>query len=122
MRNDNLMKRIHARSSASSIKKVQSPLLAKGIKGLKSLKPSKEPLLTKSMKAKHLAFAKAHQHWTTEQSSKAMFSDESNIQQFAARKQKVCRPKGRSYNEKDTMSTNKHRPSQMIWWAMLCNG
>ena len=34
------------------------------------------------MKAKHLAFAKAHQHW-----SKVLFSDQLTIQQFVAMKQ-----------------------------------
>ena len=51
-----------------------------------------------------------------------MFSNESTIQPFAARKQKVCRPKGRRYNEKYTISTKKHLPSQMIWGAMSCSG
>ena len=58
------------------MKKLQSALLAKSINvsdmtisrlltydiRLKLRKPS----LTKSMKAKSIAFAKAHQHWTTE--------------------------------------------------------
>ena len=45
------------------------------------------------MKAKHLAFAKAHQHWTTEHWSTVLFSDESTIQQFAARKHNISKPK-----------------------------
>ena len=80
VRDNHLMKRIVVRSLTSSIKKLQSPLLAKGIKvkdktvsrrltyhfRLKLQKLAKKPFLTKSMKAKRLAFAKAHQHWTTE--------------------------------------------------------
>ena len=103
VRDDHLMKRRVVRSPTSSIKKVQSALVAKGVKvsdltvsrqltydfGSKSRKPAKKPLLTKFGKAKHLAFAKAHEYWTTEHWSKILFSDESTIQQFAVRKQNV---------------------------------
>ena len=100
VRDDHLMKTIIVRSSTRAIKKVQSALLAKGVKasdmtvsrrltydsGLKSQKPAKKPLLAKSMKTKRFTFAKAHQHWTIECWSKILFGDRSNIQQFAARK------------------------------------
>jgi transposase len=38
-----------------------------------------KPLLTKKMKSKRLAFAKQYRHWTEEDWSKVMFSDESTF-------------------------------------------
>ena len=87
------MKRIAVRSPTSSIKTVQSALLAKGFKvsdmtvsrqliydfRLKSRKPANKSSITKSMKAERLAFVKAHQHWTTKDWGKVLFSDESTI-------------------------------------------
>ena len=42
----------------------------------KSGKPTEKPLLTKSMKTKRSAFAKAHQHQTTEHLNKILYFDE----------------------------------------------
>ena len=63
------------------------------------------------MKTKRLAFAKAHQHWSTEHWSKVLFGDESTIQQFAVRKQNARRSKGKRYNKRYTISTKKHAPT-----------
>ena len=129
MRDDRLMKKMVVEFPTSSIKKVQSALLTKGVKvsdmtvfrrlrfdfGIKSQKPAKKLLLTKKMKAKRLEFAKSHQHWITEHWSKVLFSDESTIQLFATRKQNVRRPPGKRYDKKYTVPTMKHLPSQMIW-------
>ena len=70
------------------------------------------------MKAKRLAFAKKHQDWTPAQWGKVMFSDESTPQQFVVRKKHVWRPRGTRFNEKYTISTMKHPPSQIIWGAI----
>ena len=51
-----------------------------------------------------------------------MFSDESTLQQFVARKRHVRRPRGTRFNEKYTISTMKHPPSQMIWGAIFEHG
>jgi IS30 family transposase len=40
---------------------------------------AQKPLLTKKMKSKRLAFAKKYKHWTEEEWSKVMFSDESTF-------------------------------------------
>ena len=48
----------------------------------------------------------------------ALFSDESSIKQFSARKYRVWRPPGTRYTEKFVIPTVKQPPSQMIWWAM----
>ena len=52
------------------------------------------------MKAKRLAFAKAHQYWTNEHGSKMLFSNESTIQLYVIRKQNVRSPQGKKYNKK----------------------
>ena len=89
---------------------------------LKSYKPARKPRLTPVMKAKRLAFAKKHRDWTIQQWSKALFSDESTFQQFVVRKRHVRRFPGKRYDDKYTVSTMKHPPSQMIWGAMSQHG
>ena len=74
------------------------------------------------MKAKRLCFAKKHAHWTGEEWSKVLFSDESYIRQFVSRKTHVRRPIGERYVERYTKPTIKHPPSLMIWSAMSVNG
>ena len=78
--------------------------------GLKSRKPAKKTRLSAAMKTKRLQFALQHKDWTTAQWSKVLFSDESTIQQFAARKKNVRRPSGTRYDEKYTQQTMKHPP------------
>ena len=51
-----------------------------------------------------------------------MFLDESTFQQFVVQKGHVSRPKGKRFEEKYTMLTVKHPPSQIIWGAMSVNG
>ena len=85
--------------------------------GLKFYKLARKPRLTPAMKAKRLAFAKKHQDWTPTQWGKAMFPDESMLQQFVVRKRHVRRPRGTRFNKKYTIFTMKHLPSQMIWGA-----
>ena len=85
---------------------------------LKSYKPARKSRLTPVMKVKRLAFAKKHRNWTIQQWSKVLFSDESTFQQFVVRKRHVRKPTGKRYDDKYTVSTMKHAPSQMIWGAM----
>ncbi len=40
---------------------------------------AQKPLLTEKMKKKRMAFCKAYQHWTAEDWSKVMYSDESTF-------------------------------------------
>ena len=89
---------------------------------LKLYKPARKPRLTPVMKAKRLAFAKKYRDWTIQRWSKVVFSDESTFQQFVVRKRHVRRPPGKRYNDKYTVSTIKHPPSQMIWGAMSQHG
>ena len=124
------------RSPTSSTKKLQAALLRKGTRvtqmtishrlsrefNLKSYKPARKPRLTPVMKAKRLAFAKKHRDWTIQQWSKVLFSDESTFQQFVVRKRHMRRPPGKGYDDKYTVSTMKHPPSQIIWGAMSQHG
>ena len=89
---------------------------------LKSYKPAKKLRLTAAIKAKRQQFANNHQHWTAEQWGKVLFSDESTFQQFVVRKRHVRRPNGKRFDERYTIPTVKHPPSQMIWGAMFRNG
>ena len=128
IRDDNLIRWMVVRSPTSSTKKLQAALLRKGTRvtqmtisrclsrefNLKSYKPAGKPRLTPVMKAKRLAFAKKHRDWTIQQWSKVLFSNESTFQQFVVRKRHVRRPPGKRYDDKYTVSTMKHPPSQMI--------
>ena len=74
------------------------------------------------MKAKRLQFANNHQHWTAKQWEKVLFFDESTFQQFVVRKRHVRKPTGKRFDERYTIPTVKHPPSQMVWGAMSRNG
>ena len=120
------------RSPTSSTRKFQADLLRKGTRvtqmtisrrlsrefNLKSYKPARKSRLTPVMKAKRLAFVQKHHDWTIQQWSKVLFSNESTFQQFVVKKRHVRRPPGKRYDDKYTVSTMKHPPSQMIWGAM----
>ena len=123
-RADNVMKRQVMKPPTCSAKKIRAELNKAGVSvsrrtvsrrlvqefGLKSRKPAKKPRLTAAMKTKRLQFALQYKDWTTAQWSKVLFSDESTIQQFAARKKNVRRPSGTRYDEKYIQQTMKHPP------------
>ena len=135
-REDNVMRRIVVRSPTSSMKKIRTELLRRGRRishmtvsrrlskeiNLKSYKPVKKARLTAAMKTKRLQFANNYQYWTAEQWGKVLFSDESTFQQFVVRKSHVRTPTGKHFDERYTIPTVKHHPSQMVWGAMFRNG
>ena len=75
------------------------------------------------MKAKRLAFATAHQHWSPHMWKKVMFSDESWFELWqAGRFARVRRPRGSDrFDPKFTVKTIKFPKKQMVWgcfsWA-----
>ena len=75
-----------------------------------------KPLLTKKMKLKRLVFAKAYRHFTPEDWSKVMFSNESTFRCIRATKSKVRRPIGSDcFDNRYTVSSIKHPDSVMVW-------
>ena len=125
-RDDNTIKRIVERSPTSSCKKVLANLLKKGTDvsvstisrrlskefGLKSGKPAKKPKMTPLLKRKRLEFASNRLHWTFDDWSKVLFSDESTFQQFVVRHKHVGRPEGKNFDKKYTTGTMKHPPAR----------
>ena len=135
-REDRLMHKVVTRSPMSSSEKIQAKLIDTGTAvstktiqrrlslefGLKSCKPARKPRLTEAMKKKRLDFAKRHADWNTEMWKRVLFSDESSVSQFSVRKYRVWRPAGARHEEKYTLPTVKHPPSQMVWGAMSSMG
>lgn len=132
-RGDRIIKSIVSYYPTVSCRKIRSALLSVGVAesedcvswwwvhefDLKSHKPARKPRLTTEMKKKRLEFAFKYENWTEEQWWNITFSDESTFQlsRFhnpSPRRQYVWSPQGNSYDEKYTMLTIKHPPSQMI--------
>jgi len=89
---------------------------------LPSRKAARKPLLTPLMKTKRLAFANKYQHWTPEQWSSVMFSDESTFKCIQMRHRSVRRPKGSSpFNSRYTVKTVKHPDGVMVWGCFSGN-
>lgn len=82
---------------------------------LKSRRPAKKPLLTKAQIKKRLIFCRQHRHWTVEQWSQVLWSDEASFQQFGSRLCYVRRPIHQRFNVRFTVPTVKHSPSAMVW-------
>jgi hypothetical protein len=84
---------------------------------------AQKPLLTKKMKSKRLAFAKKYKHWTEEDWSKVMFSDESTFRCLRAVRSRVRRPTGSDrFDSRYTVKTVKHPDSVMVWGCFAGNG
>jgi hypothetical protein len=89
---------------------------------LPSRRAAKKPLLTEKMKLKRLNFARSYKHWTKEQWSAVMFSDESSFKCIRTTSNRVRRPHGSNrYDPKYTMKTVKHPDSVMVWGAFSGN-
>lgn len=83
---------------------------------LPSRTAARKPLLTDRMRKARLAFAKKYGHWTKEDWSKVMWSDESTFQLIPGRRVKVRRPSDSSrYDAAYTSPTVKHSESVMVW-------
>jgi hypothetical protein len=81
-----------------------------------SRRAAQKPLLTEKMKKKRMAFCKVYQHWTAEDWSNVMYSDESTFRCIRSISTKVRRPSGSNqYDSRYTVKTVKHPDSVMIW-------
>ena len=77
---------------------------------------AQKPLLTEKMKKKRLQFAKNYRHFTQEDWSKVMYSDESTFRCIRVTRNKVRRPEGSDrFDSRYTTKTVKHPDSVMVW-------
>lgn len=91
--------------------------------GFKSKMAIKKPLLNNKQRAKRLAWAKLHQHWTVDQWRTVIWSDESRFCVFKNDgPQRVWRQKGEILSPKCTIPTVKFPASCMMWGSMSANG
>lgn len=89
---------------------------------LKSFRSAPKPKLSLKNIQDRLAFCRRYRHWTANDWSQVMFSDESTIRQFSVRLPNVRRPPGERYNIRYTSSTVKHSPSVMVWGCIAAEG
>ena len=91
--------------------------------GLPSRRAAKKPYLTSRMRRKRLDFCARYGHWTKEDWSKVLFSDESTFQVIRSSSRRVRRPQGVSrYHPLYTVKTVKHPPSVMVWGCFSGKG
>lgn len=75
-----------------------------------------KPLLTEKMKKQRLDFCKKYEHWTSQDWSKVIFSDESTFKTVSKDKRNVRRPVGADrFDKKYTVKTVKFPASVMVW-------
>jgi hypothetical protein len=88
-----------------------------------SRRAAKKPCLTTRMKAQRLQLALEHAHWTYEEWSEVMFSDESTFKTIRATGKTVRRLVGSDkFESRFTVKTAKHPDSLMVWGCFGSNG
>lgn len=87
--------------------------------GLNARRPQKKPLLNVEQRRKRLAWAKDHQHWTTDDWKQIIWSDETKISLFGSDGVKYIRRRKHEANLPECLiPTVKHPLSVMIWGCM----
>lgn len=81
----------------------------------RAVMPRRVPKLTEAMKRKRLAFARAHQDWSSDKWSLVAFSDESLFECKAAEKRKVWHHIGSPI----PIRQNVKHPTKVMVWAMM---
>ena len=136
VRDDRVLKMIVQKNPRASLPKLSCELRTAGINvstnrisrrlsnelGLKSYRPAKKPRLSPAMAAKRLHFARQYAHYSTDDWSKIMWTDESTFEQFGTRAKHIRRPVGQRYKMQYTVQTMKHPIKQMIWGAISVHG
>ena len=89
---------------------------------LRSYKPATKPLLSRKNIKDRIRFCKQYEHWTFEEWSKVMFSDETIISQFRSNRPFVRRPVKQRYNPRYVINSTRSAPKVMIWGAITANG
>lgn len=90
--------------------------------GLKSYRPAKKPALSPKNIQDRLNFCRRYKHWTCEDWSKVLFSDETSVKQFATYFPRVRRPPRTRFVARYTVPVVKHSPTVMIWGCMSAAG
>lgn len=81
-------------------------------------RPAKKPLISKKNRMARLHFAKTHQHWTSKEWSKVLWSDESKFLLFGSDGIKyVRRPDGQRFNPRYQLPTVKHGGGSLMVWG-----
>jgi hypothetical protein len=90
--------------------------------GLISRRPAVKPRLSAKNVADRLAFCRKYQHWTGEDWSRVLFTDEAAIRQFEVNHGRVRRPVNMRYHHRYTTPCVKHSQSIMVWGAVSASG
>ena len=88
----------------------------------KSWRRRKAPLLTEAHKKKRLLFAREHKHWTVEDWSNVLFSDESPYQVFYVPNPRNDTVWGSQEENVPVASQVKFSPSVLVWGGMTASG
>lgn len=91
--------------------------------GMRARRPRKKPFVNERQRQARLNWAKAHQHWTVEDWSKVIFSDESNFDlQNHSGLVTVRRSQGEAFRVECCLPTVKHPTTIMIWGCFSMRG
>lgn len=117
------------KSSSSSIKsRLKLNVTSKTIRNIlhranvTSRVVAKKPFVSKANLKKRLKFAKDHQHWTSEDWQKVLFSDETSIFLHWRGKNIVWRRKNERLLHDCTSKTIKHDKKINVWGCFATNG
>ena len=85
-------------------------------------RPLKAQVLTDTMKRKRLDWCKEHRHWTAEDWSKVIFSDESSFELQPPSSQFVPRNRGQAPTEDHFLQAFRHPIKVMLWSCISVHG
>lgn len=103
------------RKSISELCNVSKPTICRILQkemGYVACKPTKKPMMNKKHLQQRLEFCRRHEHWTADDWSKVMWSDESTFQVFTSSERFVRRSKhSNPCDPRFTRPSVKHPPS-----------
>jgi len=88
----------------------------------KNWRRKKIPLLTATHRMKRISFAREHEHWTTEDWSNVMFTDESPFKVFYVPNHQNDTVWGSQEDNVPPAAQMKFSPSIMVWGGMTARG
>lgn len=90
--------------------------------GRPAVRPITCPVLTPAMREKRLRWAKEHSHWTVNDWSKVMFTDETCVEVQPLQSQYVRRSVGEVLTEDHFVAKFRHPVKVMIWGCLSVHG